>query len=107
MLKASFLKLEINEFGCYEAKIEESEKHTEWLPGVRLSGCQYCLYHWPNDNVFWIIQSNRQKKIDIWVQTIHCGEDSYNYKPYNYTKDVGMCEVPVVQYSKSDNALVS
>ena len=26
MLKASFLTLEINEFRCYEAKIEESEK---------------------------------------------------------------------------------
>ena len=26
VLRASCLKLEINEFGCYEAKIEESEK---------------------------------------------------------------------------------
>ena len=26
MLRASCLKLEINEFGCYEVKIEESEK---------------------------------------------------------------------------------
>ena len=58
MLRASCLKLEINELACYEAKKEESEKagnhresnpghlwltpnrvltaHTEWLSGVRL-----------------------------------------------------------------------
>ena len=30
LLRASCLKLEINEFGCYEAKIEESEKG--WQP---------------------------------------------------------------------------
>ena len=34
MLRASCLKLEINEFGCYEAKIEESEKGQQ-PPGVQ------------------------------------------------------------------------
>ena len=33
LLRASCLKLEINEFGCYEVKIEESEKGRQ-LPGV-------------------------------------------------------------------------
>ena len=59
MLRASCLKLEINEFGCYEAKIEESEKtyrvaarcateafsttcavHIEDCEGWWLSGCR-------------------------------------------------------------------
>ena len=34
LLRASCLKLEINEFGCYEAKIEESEKGRQ-PPGVK------------------------------------------------------------------------
>ena len=34
LLRASCLKLEINEFGCYEAKIEESEKGQQ-PPGVQ------------------------------------------------------------------------
>ena len=37
MLRASCLKLEINELGCYEAKIEESEKGRQ-PPGVEPTG---------------------------------------------------------------------
>ena len=32
LLRASCLKLEINEFGCYEAKIKESEKGRQSNP---------------------------------------------------------------------------
>ena len=49
MLRASCLKLEINEFGCYEAKIEESEKgqHVEDCEGWWLSGCRGSVAeHW-------------------------------------------------------------
>ena len=40
MLKASYLILEINEFGSYEAKTEENERvHIEDCEGWWLSGC--------------------------------------------------------------------
>ena len=47
MLRASCLKLEINEFRCYEAKIEESEVHIEDCEGWWLSGCHGSVAeHW-------------------------------------------------------------
>ena len=63
MLRASCLKLEMNEFGCYEAKIEESEKgrqlpgveprtHLAWaastlqLSHVRIGGCPAIVAQW-------------------------------------------------------------
>ena len=41
MLRASCLALEVNEFRCYEVKIEESEKAGSRLPGVRVPHVQY------------------------------------------------------------------
>ena len=41
MLRASCLALEMNEFRCYEAKIEQSEKAGSRLPGVRVPPVQY------------------------------------------------------------------
>ena len=41
MLRASCLTLEMNEFRCYEAKIEESGKASSQLPGVRVPPVQY------------------------------------------------------------------
>ena len=46
-LRASYLMLEIKEFRCYEAKIEESDKGSQ-LPGVEPSGVPlpWCLVAW-------------------------------------------------------------
>ena len=57
MLKASYLLLEINEFGSYEAKIEESERvHIEDCEGWWLSGCRGSVAeHWQlNLEVSWV-----------------------------------------------------